>query len=180
MVGVGTNSLRCGVVAVICPFQNELESLACRSPIFAPSLTCKTVRYPISTLNAPYYQHIVYNSFSIPPYIRAQYIYSYVQKYLHITKCLRGCSVAIWSFFNLMLIRAFFRQKGRVPSYFGTCLWLYKSTGVRNLEASEWNWIWTWDVDLQIELTPRPSVQKLHTVKLPTFSVLLACNSGVL
>ena len=33
---------------------------------------------------------------------------------------------------------------------------------------------------LHIELTPRPSVQKLHTVKLPTFSVLLACNSGVL
>ena len=33
---------------------------------------------------------------------------------------------------------------------------------------------------LQIELTSRPSVQKLHTVKLPIFSVLLACNSGVL
>ena len=37
-----------------------------------------------------------------------------------------------------------------------------------------------WNLDLQIELTPRPSVQKLHTVKLPIFSVLLACNSGVL
>ena len=37
-----------------------------------------------------------------------------------------------------------------------------------------------WNSDLHIELTPRPLVQKLHTVKLPIFSVLLACNSGVL
>ena len=37
-----------------------------------------------------------------------------------------------------------------------------------------------WNSDLHIKLTPRPSVQKLYTVKLPIFSVPLACKSGVL
>ena len=33
---------------LICCLRNALESLACRSPIFAPNLTCKTVRQPTS------------------------------------------------------------------------------------------------------------------------------------
>lgn len=38
----------------ICRLRNALESLARGSQKFAPELTYKTVRYPISTLNAPY------------------------------------------------------------------------------------------------------------------------------
>ena len=44
-------------IKTICRLQNALESLARRSPIFAPNLTYKTVRQPISTFNTPYYQY---------------------------------------------------------------------------------------------------------------------------
>ena len=64
-------------------------------------------------------------------------------------------------------------RKGRVCLNLYTCPWLVH-------EAPDWTESEIWNSDLQIELTPRPSVQKLHTVKLPIFSVLLACNSGVL
>ena len=38
----------------ICCCQNKLESLACRSPFFAPKLTCEAVRTPFSTLISRY------------------------------------------------------------------------------------------------------------------------------
>jgi len=44
-------------ILLISLLRNELESLACRSQNFAPNLTCRTVRWPIPTLNAPYCQH---------------------------------------------------------------------------------------------------------------------------
>ena len=64
-----------------------------------------------------------------------------------------GCNLEL---FNLTLVRAFFWQK--------------------RTRLSEFVHVYVAYTRLQIEMT----VQKLYTVKLPIFSVILACNSSVL